>query len=711
MDGIPLSRGGGSITEQWKDAVAKSKSRIPKDNRSKEMSPQVPVAARRTVFEVILDMGEMEDLSGHDNRNGKSHNSGKVDKARNKDVYEGEEVKPKPVEASSKRTSDVTDVDDETDTLPGDGISEVDNSALGYGKGDDNEEAKGLVSTHMGDFDDKEDDDSIGDSDYDSREGGELVLDGSVGSFVSDLPSSDEDDESYEPKRTSYRIRYDGPTNLPIDKYKPPPLPNHDERFEPDFVARDGPSLPSRTYDKQPRAPGRSASGSSDFDDDESTINSHDSCNRPDVFITPMAGITEAEGMWTVKRVWALEEADKDELEHTVNNSQLFQKIRTLVGAPDTPESQPPKDGAPKLPMRSWRVAKVRDADLDLDDEPEEEMVLHEAELQEGIKTFVEEAAKEEVKIAEEVVVHEAKREEKRRLKLERTKSKRWGNKKTTRKHIKQGEKVNGIPQTGYFVKQPLLAEKSVEEANLQAESQVLTPLPMPKTEPLPEVNGESEPYIEPEPNPVLLTEPEPEVTTALEPESKPAPKPMLEPVPKLSYHEPKRPVDEEIVGNEERPVETAKKGKSKLPSPARKPTKRGVNKEDVALDRAVQSSSSKTKSKLQNPVRRAEEQKNTKPGKKIVAKPVIERTKKQLMDPAKGLEQSWWKGTVESSSSEESSLDGSDGSSSASASVETEDEMPVKKVSETKTTAGQVAEKTANGPDYWWHNHKPGKA
>ena len=259
----------------------------------------------------------------------------------------------------------------------------------------------------------------------------ELLLEDSGEYVESDLTTSSEE-ESYNPKRTGYRIRYDGPTTLPIDRYKPPPIPDFDERFASEHISRDTPSLPSRTVDKTPSAPRRALSGDSNEDGDDSTINSRDSCNRPDVYITPLAGITVEDGMWTVRRVWALDEADKNEKDHTVNNSQLFQKIRTLVGAPDSP---PARDGAPKLPMRTWKVKKVTEAEDGTVNDDASEMSLQEDEMAEGIQTFVKDAAKEEVEIVAKIAEYKEKREEKRRRRRERKKNAKNNKEKTKDKN------------------------------------------------------------------------------------------------------------------------------------------------------------------------------------------------------------------------------------------------------------------------------------
>ena len=63
------------------------------------------------------------------------------------------------------------------------------------------------------------------------------------------------------------------------------------------------------------------------------------------------------------------------------------------------------------------------------------EMSLREDEMVEGIQTFVEDAAKEEVEIVAKVAEHKEKREEKRRRRKERKKRSKNGKEKTKDKH------------------------------------------------------------------------------------------------------------------------------------------------------------------------------------------------------------------------------------------------------------------------------------
>jgi hypothetical protein len=182
--------------------------------------------------------------------------------------------------------------------------------------------------------------------------------------FSSDEDTSFADNVRRQPpeRRTSYRIRYDGPTNLNLDSYKV------DDRFQSDIQQPDGaPNMPSRVTDSTPNAPPRRQSSLSS---DECSVDMSDAMeprNRPDVWITALSGETSQNVLWNIRRVWDLEKEDDNEREHSVDNRELFSKIKTLVGAPGSPSSSSrdakadieQKDGMPKMPTRSWQIQKV----------------------------------------------------------------------------------------------------------------------------------------------------------------------------------------------------------------------------------------------------------------------------------------------------------------------------------------------------------------
>ncbi|KAL3941986.1 MAG: hypothetical protein SGARI_000412, partial [Bacillariaceae sp.] len=212
-------------------------------------------------------------------------------------------------------------------------------------------------------------------------------------------------------QQTTYRIRYDGPTELENLRkiYKLPPVPSRDDRFEPLSPSTNAPGRPSRSAtrpDSLPQAPRRDSS-LENLDDvslgDEKSKESR-SRNRPEVWMTPSDVDAVSKPVWKVKRVWAVEEEDEKEAIHSVHSSDLLSKIKTLVGAPDSPSlsSSPaggsrerlPRDEIPRTPSRSWHVLSVVERNGRMEDlEPEKE--FGDDELQENINGMSEEAVKE----------------------------------------------------------------------------------------------------------------------------------------------------------------------------------------------------------------------------------------------------------------------------------------------------------------------------
>jgi hypothetical protein len=175
-------------------------------------------------------------------------------------------------------------------------------------------------------------------------------------------------------KRTSYRIRYNGPMN------SLPPVPDLDDRFLPSSIPKDlSPSRPNRFVDAAPSRPSRPGSF---FDDDDP----YGEITRPDVWITPMGETADADQMWKVRRVWAKENADEDKDEHDVNNEDLYTKIKNLVGAQHSP-----KDDLPKIPRRNWNVKKIVEINGEVDESLPEESV-HDDEIEQRVEAIAAEA-------------------------------------------------------------------------------------------------------------------------------------------------------------------------------------------------------------------------------------------------------------------------------------------------------------------------------
>jgi hypothetical protein len=174
-------------------------------------------------------------------------------------------------------------------------------------------------------------------------------------------------------QQTSYRIRYDGPTNLTSrhETFGLPPIQFHDDRFEPLHGSTDhAPNPPTRTrkYDTVPIAPRRGSSVDIVDDDSFSAEQVVSTSCRPDVWITPIDSDETKNAIWKVKRVWKVEEEDGKEEVHSVRTNHLFNKIKTLVGAPDSPSyaSSPARYGEEtaedkmiRSPRCSWHVLSI----------------------------------------------------------------------------------------------------------------------------------------------------------------------------------------------------------------------------------------------------------------------------------------------------------------------------------------------------------------
>eukprot|EP00529_Nitzschia_sp_RCC80_P003537 CAMPEP_0113514604 /NCGR_PEP_ID=MMETSP0014_2-20120614/40499_1 /TAXON_ID=2857 /ORGANISM="Nitzschia sp." /LENGTH=1118 /DNA_ID=CAMNT_0000411115 /DNA_START=227 /DNA_END=3580 /DNA_ORIENTATION=- /assembly_acc=CAM_ASM_000159 len=233
-------------------------------------------------------------------------------------------------------------------------------------------------------------------------------LTASSGDFLSDLDEDDlsalEDLKFIAPEqRTSYRIRYDGPTNLENLEaiYDLPPVPDVDDRFDESGGLQDSnPNLPKQEKtkaDSAPNAPPRRALSVSSCSFDTDLLSLNTTKSRPDVWITPLSGTQPADAVWKVKRIWEVESVDEAEEEHSVHNIDLFNKIKTLVGAPESPEARlptPAGDTIPTMPSRVWHMQTVVEKQGEIEKlEPEKD--FEEEELKDNMKKMNEEAAKE----------------------------------------------------------------------------------------------------------------------------------------------------------------------------------------------------------------------------------------------------------------------------------------------------------------------------
>lgn len=235
------------------------------------------------------------------------------------------------------------------------------------------------------------------------------------------VSSLGDDDISYEEEefvrrppehRTSYRIRYDGPTSLRLEDIYKTPIVDSDGRFASTKKPADGlPTMPARRVtDLAPSAPPRiSTSDTDDVSVSLSAAIEDEGNKRPDVWITPVSGSLPTEPVWKVRRVWAVEDEDEKEEDHAVGNHELFEKIKSLVGARDGPAGNV-LDNAPQLPQRSWHVRTIVEKRGRLEN-VEAEKSLDVTELQENMKVMAEEAVKEIVSNQQVFEEYKKKRE------------------------------------------------------------------------------------------------------------------------------------------------------------------------------------------------------------------------------------------------------------------------------------------------------------
>jgi hypothetical protein len=293
-------------------------------------------------------------------------------------------------------------------------------------EGDDGEDDEG----DDGDGEDDEGEDDEGDDgdgeDEESQE--EDLRDGVMRVLLlnrgwDDLSLSSVSSGSYRgpPTRpTSYRIQYSGPSKH--DRFAP-------ERRKKVAEGPAAPLSPRGLMDAAPAFPARNNSSHLSATGTEESNRTRYS--RPNVWITPMGDpLSEDVTLsWKVKRVWEMEDTDSSsETEHSVNEDQLFDKIKVLVGAnlnasTNTFQTEATgrescstdravgtslssKDGMPKMPKRNWRVQRFIEEDGELKRADEEEKSMHDDEMEKGVeeinvtetKVLVKEAARVRIK-------------------------------------------------------------------------------------------------------------------------------------------------------------------------------------------------------------------------------------------------------------------------------------------------------------------------
>ena len=378
---IPRHSFGSSRVVQWPplpsmDLTSKSK------ERALEIAPQVPVSTRRTEFE----RSEIDEPYELEVRTRKVEKPGSELR---KDVLEKPQGSLETNGCEKQRHIPQNDVDQvgfesELNDVEGNKESFFEADVSDLGDDDDYSRLEDHM-TEIGEYDLEGEEEAFGkkrrdESNSDLDESGYGCSDSQelqMGTSIDTFDESTIDTRSLlrpPEKRTSYRIRYSGPR-----------VSRSDDRFAPTGEAPDGaPNQPTRSRDSAPSRPARPSS----FDDTDDDFHEE---KRPDVWITPMHDISAENAMWKVRRVWADETADEEEEDHNVSRSNLFGKIKTLIGAPESP---PPKDGLPKLPARDWHVRKILESDGELNEnEPEED--IHEEEMEGRMDVMTDEAIKE----------------------------------------------------------------------------------------------------------------------------------------------------------------------------------------------------------------------------------------------------------------------------------------------------------------------------
>jgi hypothetical protein len=194
-------------------------------------------------------------------------------------------------------------------------------------------------------------------------------------------------------KRTSYRIRYEGPIGLSKLKRKMPtrqkptdskavpsaalaapfqPSPRPVDRLEDSYhTTQSMPKMPKRRSTKSIEDGDAHDSGDGDSDEEETVT--------PDLWITPKLDSNTEHTLWSIKRVWTDdkdgESKQHDDEEHSVHDKDLYTHLRRMVGVSPPVSPAPTKDGAPQVPRRNWKVKKFVEVEGKMDEShPEEEV-------------------------------------------------------------------------------------------------------------------------------------------------------------------------------------------------------------------------------------------------------------------------------------------------------------------------------------------------
>jgi hypothetical protein len=173
-------------------------------------------------------------------------------------------------------------------------------------------------------------------------------------------------------RNSSIRLRWAGPTYFNIKNGRP----LYVDEF---FYGKDGDELPfvplienrfdgtsGVSDDACPKIPKRSRSNLTAHGDDEWTDSENNVRNkyrRPDVWVTPTnEAVQPKRKRWKVKRVWYIDEIDREEKEHEANGGrELMEKVKELLGVPTGPSSCAESEYDPT--SHYWKINKVLDVE------------------------------------------------------------------------------------------------------------------------------------------------------------------------------------------------------------------------------------------------------------------------------------------------------------------------------------------------------------
>ena len=120
--------------------------------------------------------------------------------------------------------------------------------------------------------------------------------------------------------------------------------------------------------------------------------------HRPDIWVTPVPSpIPDAHKSWKVKRVWNVKEVDEQEYEHNVKNEDLFNTVKSLLGAEDVDTDNNDTAHASEAAAAGtpWHIQKFVDVDGQVE-ESETECFLKEEDMKKEVTVVLVEECRDE---------------------------------------------------------------------------------------------------------------------------------------------------------------------------------------------------------------------------------------------------------------------------------------------------------------------------